>query len=261
MRPLTLVTLEGYAVEGGLDQPGGPFTVHNAAIATGLMRGPDVGDQLWQRYEAALAVVPKLSVDGVVLTLEWARIQPHPDRVDEAALSRYVDVVSCARGLGLQISVALVGFTWPSWLGEKAWLMPWVSDRVVEHAVRIATHLPDVNIVPFLDEDYLIKTGYIEGSQPPFLRRDHVSADLARQQLRRTHEKLGAREELEGRLVSSFVTGTLEELEQASPDVTQWHIRSLLKGRGPTAAPEGFLIAQGEGFSLGPRAGELAKLR
>ena len=62
------------------------------------------------------------------LSIEWSRIQPAPDRWDEDALDRYIEIL---RGLGERKMTPLVTlhhFTDPLWL---AGLGGWGNERVV----------------------------------------------------------------------------------------------------------------------------------
>lgn len=64
------------------------------------------------------------------LSIEWSRIQPEPDRWDETALDRYIEIL---RGLGERKMTPLVTlhhFTDPLWL---AGLGGWGNERVVEY--------------------------------------------------------------------------------------------------------------------------------
>ncbi len=60
-RPRVLVTLEGYAVEGGFDRPFEPATCYAPTIALGRHAGPGRADNLWRDYEAVLDFVPGLA--------------------------------------------------------------------------------------------------------------------------------------------------------------------------------------------------------
>ena len=64
------VTLEGYAVEGGLDGPYQPATCYRPTIALGRHAGPGDAEDLWSEYEEVLDLAATLGVDGVRLSVE-----------------------------------------------------------------------------------------------------------------------------------------------------------------------------------------------
>ena len=113
-RPRRYVTLEGYAVEGGFDGPYQPSTCFRPTIALGRHPGPGEADGVWDAYERLLDLVPTMGFDGVRLSVEWARIEPRRDQVDESALARYAHVANYAQGLGLGVTVVIVDTAWPA---------------------------------------------------------------------------------------------------------------------------------------------------
>lgn len=250
-RARVLLTLEGYAVEGGLDVLGGPATCYAPTIALGRQRGPGEADALWERYDEVLDLVPGLGVDGVRLTFEWARLEPRRGVVDDAALARYVEVVAHARSLDLAVTVALVDAAWPSWLGLEAWLLPWVAPVVVEHARRVVAALADpaVRVVDFTEPEALVLGGYLRATRPPWRRRASREARFARAQLRAISDELAHDEVVGPRLVTARPVsldegvGALREARGAPVD--EVHVRSLLAGHGPTRVARGVLVRDG----------------
>ncbi len=74
------------------------------------------------------------AVDGAQnahrLSIEWSRIQPAPDRWDEDALDRYIEMMRGLRERDLTPLVTLHHFTDPIWLHE---LGGWENPKVVEY--------------------------------------------------------------------------------------------------------------------------------
>jgi beta-glucosidase len=62
------------------------------------------------------------------LSVEWSRIQPAPDRWDEDALDRYLEMVRTLRELNITPMVTLHHFTNPLWLEE---IGGWENDSMV----------------------------------------------------------------------------------------------------------------------------------
>lgn len=256
-RPSLYVTLEGYSVEGGFDRAGEPATCYAPMIALGRLAGPGAADDLWRRYERVLDLVPTLGFDGVRVTLEWARLEPRPGEFDDAALRRYVEVVSYARRLGLGVTVALVDAVWPSWLGQEAWLLPWVVPRVLAHARRVTAALPsEVRVVVFTQPKELVTGGYLTGALPPWRQSALRDAGFADQQLGGLVESLRADDLVGPRLVDRSLTTTVDlsaaELARLreSPDVEEIYVRSLVGGSGPTATTRGLLAQHGDTWSV-----------
>jgi beta-glucosidase/6-phospho-beta-glucosidase/beta-galactosidase len=251
-RARLLLTLEGYAVEGGFDQAGGPMTCYAPTIALGRHGGPGEADDLWHDYERVLDLVPDLGVDGVRLTLEWARIEPRADDVDEAALARYRAVVAHARSLGLNVTVVLVDAVWPSWLGQEAWLLPWVVPHVLAHARRVVEGLGDLvtGVVAFAQPTELVTNGYLRASAPPWRRSALKDASFAHAQIASIEEALRHDEVVGPRLVGSTVTLNLDDAPESlqaareRAEVDEVYLRSLLRGSGPTSAATGLLVHQ-----------------
>ena len=105
--------------------------------------GPGEALDLWHHYEDVLDVVPNLGIDGIRLTLEWARLEPRPGEVNEAAYERYKEVIAHAHAQQLHVTVVLIDAAWPSWLGLEAWLLPWVVPYVRTHVQRTLEYLGD----------------------------------------------------------------------------------------------------------------------
>ena len=49
------------------------------------------------------------------VTIEWTRVEPEPGRVDNDALDRYRDMLSCARDIGLRNRLTLQHTSLPGW--------------------------------------------------------------------------------------------------------------------------------------------------
>ncbi len=247
------VTLEGYAVEGGFDVPGGPMTCYAPTIALGRREGPGAADDLWHHYEDVLGFVPTLGFGGVRLTIEWARVEPRPGWIDEAALARYGDAVRYARSLGLGVTLAIVDAAWPSWLGQEAWLLPWVVPRVTAHARRIVERFSSdlTGVVLFTQPSELVTNGFLRAAAPPWRRSALREASFANAQIAGLIDTLRADEVVGPRLVASSAVTTLDQAPddlaraRASLDVDEIYVRSLLRGSGPTGVARGLLVQHG----------------
>jgi beta-glucosidase/6-phospho-beta-glucosidase/beta-galactosidase len=244
------VTLEGYAVEGGFDGPGGPATCYAPTIALKRQSGPGAADDLWRQYETVLDLVPEMGFDGVRLSLEWARIEPRAGEIDETALERYRDVAGHARSLGLGVTIALVDAVWPAWLGQEAWLLPWVVPYATSHARRVVEFLGDeiTGVLVFTQPQELVTTGFLKASAPPWRRSALTSATFAHAQIEHITDLLRHDDVVGPRIVESSAVAMLdlapEDLMKAreTMEVSEIYLRSLLRGSGPTAVSAGLLV-------------------
>jgi len=244
------VTLEGYAVEGGFDAPGSPMTCYAPTISLGRHEGPGPADDLWHHYEDVLDFVPALGFDGVRLTIEWARVEPRPRWIDEAALERYGEVVRCARSLGLRVTLAIVDAAWPSWLGQEAWLLPWVVPHAIAHARRIVERFSNdvTGVVLFTQPRELVTSGFLQATAPPWRRGALREAGFAHAQIEGLMDTLRADQVVGPRLVASSAVMTLDQAPgdiaraRNSIEVEEIYVRSLLRGSGPTRAARGLLV-------------------
>ena len=264
-RPRRYVTIEGYAVEGGLDGPYQPSTCFRPTIALGRHAGPGDADDLWRDYERVLDLVPSMGFDGVRLSVEWARIEPRRDEVDEAALERYADVARYAQQLGLGVTVVIVDAAWPAWLGLEAWLLPWVVPRVTEHARRVVGAIPAASgVVVFADPQSLVN-GYLDASAPPWRAGAHGDAELARRQIELIAAMLREDPLVGPKIVSTTQSVSVDQpiaqissaLESACDEL---YVRSLVRGHGPSASA-GLVVKGSDGWRVEASTALLEVLR
>jgi beta-glucosidase/6-phospho-beta-glucosidase/beta-galactosidase len=249
-----MATLDGYAVEGGFDRRGEPATCFAATVALGRHAGPGDACQLWRDYEVIVDLAATLRLDGLRLDVEWARVEPRRGAVDIAALARYRVVAQRARAAGLATSVVLVDAAWPAWLGQEAWLLPWVEPRVIEHARRVVDVLGDAidGVVVFADAPGVIARGFLEGTAPPWRRRAREDAASAATQVARVEAALGDDDVVGPLVVRRHRTVALDAgvdevaAAVASEDCDEVYLRSLVRGAGPSASSMG-LLARHEG--------------
>ena len=104
------------------------------------------------------------------LSIEWSRVQPEPDRWDEAALDHYRDMLRGLKERNITPLVTLHHFSDPLWLAE---LGGWENDAVVGHfeayTRRIVTALQDYASlwVTINEPNVMAYFGFLEGIWPP----------------------------------------------------------------------------------------------
>ena len=248
--PPLLATLDGYAVEGGFDVPGGIATCYSPAIGLGRLEGPGAAADLWRDYELAITQVPVLGLDGIRLTVEWTRVEPRADVVDVVAWERYRDVIRFAKSLNLYVSVVIVDSVWPAWLGAEAWLMPWVRTAFSKHLDRFAEYLGGEvdSIVPFTHGPDLVESGYLRGTIPPWRKRERADAADARLSVATMSESVSSHavlgplvcadgREIPAQLPESAWLAVVGEAQRAS----EVYVKSLVRGVGPTSSTSGLV--------------------
>jgi len=104
------------------------------------------------------------------LSIEWSRIQPEPDRWDEEALSRYIEIIHWLKKNGFTPMVTLHHFTDPLWLTD---LGGWENDDTPALFARFVRHVvtafkEDVSLWITINEPNVYAlSGWVEGVFPP----------------------------------------------------------------------------------------------
>jgi beta-glucosidase/6-phospho-beta-glucosidase/beta-galactosidase len=254
-RAVVLGTLDGFSVEGGYDIAGGPTTCYAAASHLGMCAPTGDGPRLWERYEDAIDAAASLGLDGVRLSVEWARVEPRPQRRDVAALARYRRAIEHARSLGLRVTAVALDAAWPSWLGLEPWLMAWTEPEFARHVGALAEELGDVldGLVTFARPRELVDGGLLRASGPPWRRSAGADAGTARSRISAMHER-ALQHPAVGALARTFtevpVVADASALATMIASATgEVHLRSLVRGVGPTASPGALLEDTGRGWS------------
>ncbi len=104
------------------------------------------------------------------LSVEWSRIQPTPDRWDENAIDRYLEMLRGLKERGLTTMLTLHHFTNPIWLEERG---GWESEAAVaafeKFTLKVVAALKDyVDLWCTVNEPNVFAVlGYADGSFPP----------------------------------------------------------------------------------------------
>jgi beta-glucosidase/6-phospho-beta-glucosidase/beta-galactosidase len=89
--------------------------------AGGLGKGEAfVGDAVrgYSKVSEDLALLGELDVDSYRFSIEWARVEPTKDRIDQAALAHYRDELTALRAMGIHPLVTLHHFSNPVWVAD-----------------------------------------------------------------------------------------------------------------------------------------------
>ena len=86
----------------------------------GLGNGAFVGDAVrgYTNSLEDLALVRELGVDSYRFSIEWARVEPVRDQIDEAALAHYQEQLEAMRAMGIRPLVTLHHFSNPVWVAD-----------------------------------------------------------------------------------------------------------------------------------------------
>jgi beta-glucosidase len=176
-------------VEGGNDnntfsywenQPGRILNGDRAGMACDWWNG---------RWEEDLANAARDGQNAHRFSIEWSRVQPAPDRWDDAALDRYRAMVLGMKRMGLKPVITLHHFTDPLWIYKAG---GWENEETPRHFERfvrkvVAAFKDEVNLWVTLNEpNGLVVNAYVGGQFPPG-KKDLNAAFRALRNLVRGH--------------------------------------------------------------------------
>ncbi len=125
----------------------------------------------WNRWREDFDLAERLGSSALRLSAEWARLEPEPGRLNEAALARYVEMVQDLRGRGIEPVLTLHHFVSPLWFAraggfEKAENVPLFA----RHCERVVPALaPHVKWWVTINEPMVYAyESYSLGAWPPF---------------------------------------------------------------------------------------------
>ncbi len=130
----------------------------------GLGKGAFVGDATrgYSMVTQDLELVRSLGVDSYRFSIEWARIEPVKDQIDEAALTHYRDELEALRALGIRPLVTVHHFSNPVWVADPRGTAcsngpsdtnlcglgspggPLIVQQLAEHAALLAQRYGDI---------------------------------------------------------------------------------------------------------------------
>ena len=153
------VATSGFQIEGGYNRRGLPS--NNWLDWEREGRVPPAGRALefWDRYEDVLDRAAAAGCRAFRMSVEWARCEPSPGRMDEDAFARYQAILDACAARDLEPVVALHHFSHPHWLGPEFWLDIRAPERFGEWVAaaveRLGGHcrhwltINEINAVPF----------------------------------------------------------------------------------------------------------------
>jgi len=105
--------------------PATDWYLWTAPAPTGLGRSPFVGDAVrgYSKVMDDVALVKRLGIDSYRFSIEWARIEPMRDRIDQAAVAHYREELVALRAMGIHPTVTLHHFSNPVWVDDPRHIM------------------------------------------------------------------------------------------------------------------------------------------
>lgn len=138
------------------------------AIANGDRCGRAVDH--WDRFDEDVERMVELGLDTYRFSLEWSRIEPEPDRFDDAALERYRSWCITLREAGITPMVTLHHFTEPLWLTDRGGFespdTPARFGAFVDHVLPALGDLVDT-WVTINEPNVFAVLGWLNGVFPP----------------------------------------------------------------------------------------------
>lgn len=116
----------------------------------------------------------EIGANAIRLSIEWARVEPEPGKIDPAEMRWLETLFEGARDRGLAVIATLHHFTSPQWLHAGIWPTGWenptTAARFDNYARTIARHFgPAVKYwLTFNEPTNLLVGGHFAGKIPPF---------------------------------------------------------------------------------------------
>lgn len=128
------VASSGFQVEGS--SPDSNWSRYSASGRTDDPIGAAVDFR--HRYREDIARAADLGVDVFRFSIEWARVQPGPDRWDESEFAYYDDVVAAIAEHGMRPMITLDHWVYPGWIADRGgWADPGTTGAWLANAERV----------------------------------------------------------------------------------------------------------------------------
>lgn len=124
------------------------------------------------------------------LSIDWARVEPEPGRLDEAAIARYKYEIDSLFKRGIEPRITILHFTFPRWVASRGgWEWEGLPDAAAEFARVVRTRIaPRVTRYYTINEPMVtLLGGYQSGDLPPGEKRPFAEMRNAFLGVVRTH--------------------------------------------------------------------------
>lgn len=177
-----------HQVEGGNDRSDWwDFEREPGRIKDGSRSG--AACEHYARFREDIGLLGALSLTAYRFSVEWARVEPEPGRIDGAALAHYAEVVDACLSAGVEPCVTLHHFTLPRWFAAQGGWLSGDAPRVFGRFARaVAEALAGrVSLWVTINEPIVyLYHGLLAGIWPPGVRSP-VAMALAGRNLIQSH--------------------------------------------------------------------------
>ncbi len=207
------------------------------------------GSGFGRDFAADLQLYAELGLTHVGVTVEWARIEPEPGKVDHEAVDHYLDVLRDAQHVGLAPLVTLHSGTLPGWFSEdgggyrdeRSREYTWLRhvDRCAEAFDGLAA-----GWIPVHDPVGWAVRGFLLGNRPPGRRHPEATAAAVEGALEATYLAAALLRAGAAPVIGVFGAATLFEVgPEARSQIEQWD--DLLWGSWMRTLTDGLLAVPG----------------
>lgn len=168
-QPTFGLSAAGSRSEGGFNGPGEPENQWSAWERAGKVPHGRRPGTVWSDPEGVLDTASEAGATTLALSVEWARIEPEPGRLDHEALDGYARIFESAVARGVTPIGVLHDIAHPVWLGEEFWLTPGSPDRFADHVARVVGRLAPTcrHWVTSREPNLVALAGWVDGRHPP----------------------------------------------------------------------------------------------
>ena len=126
----------------------------------------------WELYKEDISLMHSLGYDGYRFSIEWSRIFPKENEIDENALNKYREIIELLLERDITPNVTLHHFTSPLWFMQKGGFAKEENLKHWEKYVEIISEiLEGVQFVATFNEPMVyVMMGYLTGYWPPFVK-------------------------------------------------------------------------------------------
>jgi beta-glucosidase len=142
-------------------------------------KASDTVFDIWGREDEVIAKLVEHKMDSFRFSVEWSRIEPQKERIDESAIRRYVNFARKLKEAGIEPMVTLHHFSEPKWFSDAG---GFEKEENIKHFLdfskRITSELKQhVKTWCTINEPSIYAfMGYIMGDYPPAHKNDIATA-------------------------------------------------------------------------------------
>lgn len=123
----------------------------------------------WKMYREDIELMARLGYEAYRFSIEWSRVYPAENKLDEDALNRYIEMVELLWKHSIKPMITLHHFTNPVWFNKKG---SWLKKDNIRYFLRFVETVAD-NIhgveywITFNEPNVYLLMGFLKGIWPP----------------------------------------------------------------------------------------------